>query len=59
MGFFWVFLLADKHNKVEISGTLGLLTMTRNVFTKNIRILNVIKIYSSQATSISKAIFVY
>lgn len=48
--------LADKHTEV---GTMGLATVTRNVFTKNIRILSAIKIHSSQPTSISKAIFAY
>lgn len=55
LGFFF----ADKHSEVEIPGTVGLPTVSRNVFTKNTRILNVIKIHSSQAVRISKAIFVY
>lgn len=54
---FWFF--ADKHNEVEIPGTVGFPTMARNVFTKNTRILNAIKMHSSQTTCISEAIFIY
>lgn len=53
---FWFF--AAKHSEVEIPGTVELPTVSRNVFTKNTRILNAIKISSSQATSVSRAIFV-
>lgn len=55
----FVFFFADKHSEVEIPGTVGLPTVSRNGFTKNTRILNAIKIYSSQAVRTSKAIFVY